>query len=212
GFAVTLAAAGAALAAAWPGAWSFLRFQSARGIQIESVAATPLMVARAAGANLAVVHRYGAEELLGPGVGAATAACLLATVLAAVLVGVMWLRTRRRLGAGQSVSPAAAADATLFAVLLAMATSRVLSPQYVVWAVAVAAVCAVLPGTSQWPVIALVLAAAALTQLEYPFLYDRISSWPGTLVLAARNGIVIWSAVWSGIRLWRSTAIAEHVV
>ncbi|WP_280411702.1 hypothetical protein [Nocardia asiatica] len=177
-----------------PGAWSFLRFQSERGLQLESVVATPLLIARLLNGGWTIVHRYGAEELSGPAVSAVARGCLVATILGGAVLLVIWWRVRPP-----------AADLVLAAVLLALATSRVLSPQYLVWAVAVASVCALDSRTTQRPVLALVLLTALVSQVEFPFLYDRVAtgSWPGVIVLMVRNGMLLCATVWSMTLLCR---------
>jgi hypothetical protein len=179
------------LTALGPGAWSFLEFQSKRGLQIESAAATTLLIARLVNGGWTIVHRYGAGELSGPAVSAAARGCVAATVVGGAILLFTW-RMRPR-----------AADLALAAVLLALVTSRVLSPQYLVWAVAVAAVCALDSRTTQRPVVMLVLATALLSQVEFPFVYDRVAtgSRPGVVVLALRNGLLLCATVWSVVRL-----------
>jgi hypothetical protein len=53
-------------------------------------------------------------------------------------------------------------DAALAAVLLFTATSRVISPQYLIWLIGLAAVCLTVRRTTQRPVAALLLLAATL--------------------------------------------------
>lgn len=85
-------------------------------------------------------------------------------------------------------------------------TSRVLSPQYLVWAVAVASVCALDSRSTQRPVLLLVLATALMSQVEFPFLYDRVAtgSWSGVVVLTVRNGMLFCATIWSIVRLCRN--------
>ncbi|MEV6325938.1 glycosyltransferase 87 family protein [Nocardia sp. NPDC051787] len=200
---MSAAAAGAgALAAAGltglgPGAWSFLQFQSERGLQIESAAATPLLILRLLDGGWSIVHRYGAEELSGPWVSTMARGCVAATIIGGVVLLTIWWRARPP-----------AADLALAAVLLALLTSRVLSPQYLVWAVAVASVCALDRRTTQRPVLRLVLATALVSQVEFPFVYDRVAtgSWPGVMVLTVRNGLLVCATVWSVVRLCRGRA------
>ncbi|WP_063629979.1 glycosyltransferase 87 family protein [Nocardia sp. BMG51109] len=191
-----VAAVAAAGLTAWgPGLWSFLRFQSERGLQIESPAATPLLIARLLNGGWSIAHRYGAEELIGPGVPAVSRACVAAVAVGGVVLLAAWWRKQPP-----------ATDLVLAAALLALVTSRVLSPQYVVWAVGVAAVCTLDARTTQRPVVWLILATALLSQVEFPFVYDRVAtgSWPGVVVLALRNGLLVCAVVLSVVRLWRS--------
>jgi hypothetical protein len=196
---VVAGAAAVVLALTMPGAWSFLRFQSERGVQIESVVATPLMLCHAFAHGWTITHRYGAEELTGPGTAVMAALCVAATVVAGAVLLLWWLRYRW--------TPAIVADAALFAILLAMVTSRVLSPQYFVWPLGIAAVCVLSRNTSQRPIVTAVLVLAAVTQIEYPFMYALVAegSWAGALLLLVRNGILVGTTVWSGLRLWRAS-------
>jgi hypothetical protein len=127
--------------------------------------------------------------------------CVAATVLGGAVLLVIWWRIRPP-----------AADLVLAAVLLALVTSRVLSPQYLVWAVAVASVCALDSRTTQRPVLGLVLATALVSQVEFPFLYDRVAtgSWPGVIVLTVRNGMLLWATVWSVMLLCRNRSRASR--
>ncbi|MGW4364124.1 glycosyltransferase 87 family protein [Nocardia takedensis] len=185
-----------------PGGWSFLRFQSERGVQIESLAATPLLIARLFGADYTIAHRYGAEEVLGPGVAALAGACVVATVLLGAGLVYLWWRIRP-----------AAPDLVLVAVLVALVTSRVLSPQYVVWAVAVAAVCALDPRSAQRPLLPVILLVAFASQVEFPFVYDRVATGtlPGVLVLTVRNALLLAATAWSVLLLWRGRSNSADV-
>ena len=65
---------------------SFLAHQNARGVEIESVAATPFMIGRQAGWHGTVVFRFGAYQLSGAHVALAQDASRLGLVLAAAAV------------------------------------------------------------------------------------------------------------------------------
>ncbi len=81
--ATVLAAVGAIFAS---GTVSFLAHQNARGVEIESVAATPFMIWRQAGWHGTVVYRFGAWQLSGVHVALAEDASRLGLVLAAAAV------------------------------------------------------------------------------------------------------------------------------
>ncbi|MEV5833293.1 hypothetical protein [Nocardia sp. NPDC052112] len=68
---------------------------------------------------------------------------------------------------------------------------------------AVASVCALDSRSTQRPVLLLVLATALLSQLEFPFLYDRVAtgSWSGVVVPAVRNGMLLCATIWSIVQL-----------
>jgi hypothetical protein len=179
------------LTALGPGAWSFLQFQSKRGLQIESRCHNA--VDRSSGERR-VDHR-------------ASLRCRRVVRARGVRRGPRvrgrHCRRRRDIAVHLVAHAASAADLALAAVLLALVTSRVLSPQYLVWAVAVAAVCALDSRTTQRPVVMLVLATALLSQVEFPFVYDRVATGrrPGVIVLALRNGLLLCATVWSVVRL-----------
>ncbi|GII52226.1 membrane protein [Planotetraspora thailandica] len=206
GSAVAVGVVGCGLAVAMmPHAFDFLTAQEDRGLQVESLAATPFALGRVLGWwDGFTNYQHGAMEAVGPGVETAARLSLIATPLAVGLLALWWLRAR----AGARTYY----DAALTAVLFLVVTSRVLSPQYMVWLVGVAAVVlAVRPGEdgpTQRPAAWLILAATLLTGVMYPWV-EQDYSWtgrlPGTLVLVARNVILLVAAVVSFVQLWRST-------
>ncbi|MFI9806132.1 glycosyltransferase 87 family protein [Streptomyces sp. NPDC052301] len=177
---------------------SFLRQQGGRGVQIESLGGTALDLARHAGWSGRTRYQYGAVELVGPHVRAVAATSLVLTAVALGLL-VLW-RTRAR-----RWTEATPYDAALSAVLLFTVTSRVISPQYMIWLVGLAAVCLTSRHTSQRPVAVLILTAAALSTVVFPMFYREVvaGSWAGCLLLLARNGALTAAAVLSFVRLWR---------
>ncbi|MFC1413942.1 glycosyltransferase 87 family protein [Streptacidiphilus sp. N1-12] len=198
--AATAALCGLLLWRTMPGSFGFLSAQGSRGIQYEAVPALPFQLARHLGWGGTLGVHDGSTEFLGPWVTAAALASEAATVLAGLWLLCWRLRADR---SAEHVLP----DAALTAVLLFMVTSRVLSPQYLVWLVGLAAVCLVRPGSSQRPVAALIAAACPLTLLVFPFLgHDIIQgSVLGGCVLAVRDLLLLAAAWLSATRLWRST-------
>lgn len=134
---------GAGLAAAFalwmPGAFAFLAFQRDRGTEVESLGALVFHVARQFGWEGRVELRYGSLEFLGPHVELVSTLALGLGVLA--LGWLLLWRLRARTFAAHTP-----AEAAFTAVLLFTVTSRVISPQYVVWLVGLAAVCLVFRG------------------------------------------------------------------
>lgn len=188
------------LALAFRAPLSFLGGQGGRGVQIESLGGTALALARFAGWPGRVRYRYGSMEYVGPWVDVvATASLALTAVAFAVL---LWWRVRAR-----RHTAATPYDAALCAVLLFTVTSRVISPQYLVWLLGLAAVCLTSRRTTQRPVAPLVLAAAGLTGLAYPVLYEDVmtGTWAGVGVMAVRNALLV-AAAWVSFRaLWTAT-------
>ncbi|MFE9835094.1 glycosyltransferase 87 family protein [Streptomyces sp. NPDC005551] len=197
--AVTAVALLAVLAALFDHPFDFLRQQGGRGVQIESLGGTVLGLARHAGWPGRVRYRYGAMEFVGPYVPLVAAASLALTVAAFGLLLLWRVRARRW-------TPSTPYDAALGAVLLFTVTSRVISPQYMVWLLGLSAVCLTARHTTQRPVAALIVAATAVSSVAYPGLYGEVvdSTWTGCLLMVVRNGLLAGAAVLSFRRLWRS--------
>ncbi|MFI0424260.1 glycosyltransferase 87 family protein [Spongiactinospora sp. 9N601] len=183
----------------------FLSAQRDRGVEVESVWALAFHFARWAGWPGEVAPNYGSMEMIGP--FTAEAGRLSLVVTAGCLLWLVYWRRRAR-----TWTDATPADAALAAVLLFVVTSRVISPQYLVWLVGLAAVCAAARGTSQRPVVTLVLAATAVTMLEFPNLFVAVqeSTVVGVAVLTLRNGLLVAAAVVSCVRLWRATTVSSR--
>ncbi|WP_285784521.1 glycosyltransferase 87 family protein [Microbispora sp. NBRC 16548] len=212
GLTLVVAVAGCGAAAlTLPHALDFLTAQEERGLQIESLAATPFALARALGWwGGYTTYQHGAMEAVGGGVGVATMLSLAATPVALALVGLWWLRA--------APSPRSYYDAALTTVLFLVATSRVLSPQYLVWVIGIAAVILSVrrdrPGPTQRPAALLVMVAALLTGIMYPWVeqdYSWTGALPGTIVLVLRNLVFLAAAVTSYVQLWRATRRPRRV-
>ncbi|MEV5959356.1 glycosyltransferase family 87 protein [Streptomyces sp. NPDC051987] len=203
---ITAGAVGALFAVAMPGAFAFLTFQRDRGTEVESLGALVLHVARHVGWHGEVQLNYGSIEFLGPDVAAVSTAALLLTVLAFGWL-LLW-----RLSAVRFRSHTLA-DAAFTAVLMFTVTSRVISPQYLVWLVGLAAVCLCFrAGRMTLPAV-LVLLAAFVTVLEFPvgFSHVVVSDWYGITLLALRNGLLLAATVTAARVLWRSTVTGTDV-
>ncbi|MFJ6996221.1 glycosyltransferase 87 family protein [Streptomyces sp. NPDC003090] len=189
------------LAVAFPHTLDFLRHQGGRGVQVESVGGTLLSLAHLAGWRGRVEFRYGSFEFTGPPVEVVAAGSLVCTGVALLWL-VMW-RVR-----SLHWSDATPLDAALAAVLLVTVTSRVISPQYLVWLLGLAAVCLASRNTTQRPVALLLLPAAALTSFAYPLLYGEVLAVTpvGVLLMLARNGLLVAAALLSCRLLWEESA------
>ena len=191
-------------AATMPGAFAFLEFQQDRGTEVESLGALVLHVARQFGWEGQVLLNYGSMEFVGPYVHLVSDAALVLT-----LVAFAWLLTWRLRAA--EWTPSTPADAAFTAVLLFVTTSRVISPQYMIWLVGLAAVCLTLRGSAQVLPGILVLAATAVTLLEFPLGFAHVvaSDWQGLLLMTVRNGLLVAASLVACARLWRSTGPAR---
>ncbi|MEY9907661.1 hypothetical protein ABIA35_003891 [Catenulispora sp. MAP12-49] len=191
----------------FPGVLSFLTNQKTRGIQLESVFATPFVAGRWFGWSGGVTNTHGAYEFIGPGVPLAGKAALLST---AVSFAVLLLIRRRAAVRGGFPFPAMLADVGFAAVLVAVVTSRVLSPQYLVWLLGVAAVCLTRRETLMRAPAWLVLAAVSVTQLIFPLFYHtlRLGQVYSGMILIGRNAVLVVAAVLALRALWRATGKA----
>lgn len=194
---------------AMPGALSFLTYQGDRGIEVESLGALPFHLARHFGWSGHWAPHDGSMEFIGPYVRVVARVSAALTVVAFGWL-LLW-RVRSRAGRTEAwVLP----DAALTAVLLFVVTSRVISPQYMVWLVGLAAVCLLHRATTQRPVAWLVLGACVLTTAVFPYLFRDLldGSVPAALLLAARDLMLLGAAVLSAVRLWRGTVPPRQTV
>jgi hypothetical protein len=181
------------------GTW-FLHTQGSRGIEIESVWAVPLLLARRAHLWHATVrNHYGSIEIIGHGVGLVEKVALLSTVLVFALLAWWWWRKAWR--------PAVVADATLVATLLMIVTSRVISPQYLIWLLATAAFCLLSADTSQRRSALLILISLPITQWIFPYNFNslRQADLGPMIVLIVRDVLLVAAAVIGFRDLWRDT-------
>ncbi|WP_165845475.1 glycosyltransferase 87 family protein [Streptacidiphilus pinicola] len=202
--AVTCAAVCFGFAVSTHGAFSFLDFQGARGIEVESLGALPFYFGSLTGLwHGRVAMHYGSLEFLGRGVQAVSHVMVGLSLLSLAFL-LLW-RLRNRLWTAATV-----ADAALTAVLLFTVTSRVISPQYLIWLLGAAAVCLTVPATRMRPVAWLVAAAAPLTFLEFPLYFGELvrRSALGTALISARDLLLLAAALLACIRLWRTGADA----
>lgn len=198
--AVTAGALAAASALAMPGAFAFLTFQRDRGTEVESLGALVFHVARQFGWEGQVLLNYGSVEFLGPYVDVVSTAALVLTGLA-----FGWLLLWRLLATRFLAHTLA--DAAFVAVLMFTTTSRVISPQYLVWLIGLAAVCLCFRGTRMGLPVVLVLAASFVTVLEFPVHFADVvaSDALGVTLLFLRNGLLVLATVLAARALWRST-------
>ncbi len=199
------------LAAGWSRLVSPLTWQAERGLHLESVAATPLVLGWAEQPDLYAVDMgpYNAFEVAGPGAGELLATSTVVSVLLLGLLAWLWLRAWRRPGGVDLETVAWLALAGLSGFVV---TSKVLSPQYLLWLLpAAAAAVAVSRGRGAVAWAGLLVVATVLTQLVFPVLYGHLiavteSTGVAVAVLAVRNGLLLVLAVWALVVSWRRTA------
>jgi hypothetical protein len=163
------------------GIWDSLSGQLSRPLQIESVGSALLLgVHQVFGAGLTVATSHGSQNLAGTGPDVLAAIVTVAQI--AFLVWVWVAFARGRLG----LLAAAAAALTGF-----IAFGKVLSPQFLIWLIAVVPL---VPGRRGVAAMALLAAALVLTQLWFPFRYwdlanalDPTASW----LVVARDAVLV---------------------
>jgi hypothetical protein len=206
-------AGGTVLAAGWGRLLSPVSYQAARGLQIESVAATPAMLGWwvEPGRWRISYAASRAYEITGPGVGALL---VLTSVLTVLLMGGLlsswWWAWRLR----DRLSGITVVWLVLSAVTGFVATGKVLSPQYLLWLLpAGAAGLAVGAGERRlvrW--CAVLLVATGVTQLLFPGFYAGLTQradgqvTPAVLLLALRNLLVFCLLVGAWLATYRSLA------
>ncbi len=152
---------------AWAsGGISFLGEQSSRGLQIESVGSLPYMIAGALGFEQNVVLRYGAYEFVMSGVG------LIG--LAITVIGLLLFATIAVLRLAGRLEQTPPGDIALALILIAVATSRVFSPQYDIWIVGLGAACIADPRTRLRKVVIALIVMSAITSVIFPWAYGSL--------------------------------------
>lgn len=197
---VTGLAVTGAFALAMPGGFAFLTFQRDRGTEVESLGALVFHVARHFGWQGEVRLNYGSIEFLGPYVSEVSTGALFLTGAALGWL-VLWRLLARRF------EEHTLADAAFVAVLMFTTTSRVISPQYMVWLVGLAAVCLCFPGSRMRLPVGLVLVACFVTVLEFPLYFANVvaSDGLGVTLLFLRNGLLVVAALLAARALWKAT-------
>ncbi|KOG11707.1 MULTISPECIES: glycosyltransferase 87 family protein [Streptomyces] len=196
------------LCAAWmPGSLAFLSYQGERGTEVESLGAMVFHLARNFGWDGEARMNYGSMEFIGPYVPWVSAGAMGMTVAAFGWLAVWRFKARRFVSSTM-------ADAAFVAVLLFTVTSRVISPQYMIWLVGLAAVCLAYRSSRMRRPAHLVLWATAVTQFEYPVWFWHVTeSDPlGIAVLFLRNGLLVAAAFAACRTLWRHTVTEAGVV
>ncbi|HLH68259.1 MAG TPA: glycosyltransferase 87 family protein [Candidatus Dormibacteraeota bacterium] len=166
-----------------PGSWlDPILYERMRPLQVESVPASLLWLSSLAGFSLRPDHSFHSYNLVGALSGVISALSLLALV--AGCLWTYWRQTQGRLSFG---------PALVISLLVVICTSRVLSPQYLIW---ILPLVAILERGLRWQWLAI----CALTTAIFPFGYE-LSSLHGSgtpaypeaflALIATRNALLV---------------------
>ncbi|RRD50550.1 glycosyltransferase 87 family protein [Arachnia propionica] len=206
------------LVGGWARSVSPLSWQSARGLQMESVPATPIHVLRTWTSDPSwtiALSEYNAIELFGPATGHLLRVSTLLTVGSILLTLALTWRLARNVDGGSRHQPQAVILCVLAVVLATIVANKTLSTQYVQWLAGPLAACLALPG-ERWlrrplvVVASLLLAVAVLTQYTYPWGTLGIMALPNgegieTAALVGRNLLLVLLAGLVAGLAWRAT-------
>jgi hypothetical protein len=193
-----------------------LVWQHARGLHVEALAALPFLWARLLDLGTewtTTVTQFNCFEVRGPGVDLALQSTAVATAVA--LIGAALLHVRAFRAPESARTPALATRLLVLTVLLVLASSKVLSPQYLIW---LAAPLAVLGTLAVAPLerfdAMLFVAACALTQVVFPLNYPALVN-EGELrgwvlaTLTLRDVLLIALGMRLAVQVWRASARAQ---
>jgi hypothetical protein len=173
-------------------------YHGARPLQIESVLATPLWIGQLLGAvDITILNGFGGQNVGAPG---AEAIAKISGALGLAMLGVVYAAIWRRRGEIRASPPLAVLAVT--AVLASFVTfGKVLSPQFLIWLLP--SVALLLP--ERRALAALLLVAMALTQLEFPANYFKLTALePAAIACLIARNVALLAAFVACVRdLWR---------
>jgi hypothetical protein len=193
-FAGTFTAGSLLLSLWWSESFSFIGGQRSRGLQIESVGARPYQLWNAGPGNVSSAFQYGAIEVVASGTSIVS---LLITLVGLALLGILFYW--KISGKLTSANPA---DIALLAVLISIVTSRVLSPQYMVWVFGLLAVSAFAPQQNFRKISFLIFLSAGIGQIIYPWWY--VSFQQGGVHAVVAHTIRILTLLWATSIAWQN--------
>jgi len=186
---------------------NFLNNQSSRGLQVESIAASPFVLAKFLGKNVEYPFQYGSLEVNAQ--FASQIAVMLNLLTIIVFAVILVLNYQNRLNYLDLV------DKSLVIVMISISFSRVFSPQFWVWIGGLAALALINKETKLKKVIILLTISAFLTQLIYPGQYIQLLSGDffATLLQLTRVTLFVWALIMGTKLLLKPTSgkVIEYV-
>lgn len=211
------------LVGGWSRSISPLVWQSRRGLQMESVPATPVMFLRTFTDSQAwpvFLSEYNALEVQGPGVGLLLQVSTVLTAGWVLLTVVLSWRLMRQFRRQSAALHEAMLLVVLASILATIVANKTLSPQYILWLAGPLAVL-VMSRRSGWLraplrlVTITLVVVAALTQYTYPWGTYGIMGMPNgspleTSMLILRNLLLTGITAYTIHLAWRITGAATH--
>jgi hypothetical protein len=208
---------GSLLLAGWARLLSPLSYQVERGLQVESVLATPAMLAWALVPNTWVVGYQSSKsfEVDGPSVSVLLAVSSGVTLLYLSALGLLWARLVWLARHQVDVELSTSVWIILAGVMGFVVIGKVFSPQYLLWVIPVASAALVVVDSRplrSWTVLLLV--AAGLTQVVFPANYGAITAGVGpsawvVSALAVRNMLVVWLFAVAATHAWQGLLLHQ---
>ncbi len=199
-FTATFALGSLLLSLWWDDSFSFIGGQRSRGLQIESVGALPYQIWNAGPSTVTSAFQFGAIEVVASGTQVVS---LVITLIGLSLVGVLfyWKVSGR-------LHEANPADVALLAILVSIVTSRVLSPQYMVWIFGLLAVCAFSPQVNFRKIATLIFLSAGIGQIIYPWWYINLQQ--GGVLAVGAHTIRILTLIWATALVWKNIQVISQ--
>jgi len=186
---------------------NFLNNQTSRGLQVESIAATPFVLAKLFGANVEYPFRFGSVEV--QALFADEIGLLLNLFTLIVFIFLFIWNYQNKLNYLNLF------DKALVIVMISIALSRVFSPQFWVWVGGLASLALINNETKLKKVIVLLSISAFLTQLLYPGQYVQLltGEFLATLLQLTRVTLFVWALVLGTKMLLKPTSgkVNEYV-
>ena len=188
-------------------AWSFLTYQRDRGLEVEALAALPLLVRRLTGdPDVAIAFGFGSWQIHGPGAETLLRLTDLGLVVVVIAMAVLVWRARWQV---ERLAPAARGQVVIVLAVVLIAgvvvTNKVLSPQHLVWLAGLVALALCWPDSPLRATLLPLGGALVLTHLVYPLLFQDLLAGAvlPVLLLAGRDVLLLVVLAMAGRAAWR---------
>lgn len=186
-----------------------------RALHLESTWGSVLNLRRVAGGPHDVVYDHAAFGIAGPGAAAALAwSAVLGVAVPVLVTAVARVRWRDDRWRARAELPLAATAMTA----LLLAAGPVLSPQYVVWLLAVGALAVTATPRAAWWLAPLLSLVTVLTVAGYPFGFDQLragATWPAAALVLRNVSVIVVGvgclACWTGVGRTARRSVARPV-